>query len=371
MIIGMGEHPSKGIRKGEVVDLESATICVRGALDKAEETSQVAINEVHLAVTGGHIQSLVNRGSVPVQAADNEITAADINQVLDVARAVNLPPDQEMLHSIYQHFSVDDHGWVSNPEGMEGAKLAVDMLVMHGGRARLRNTIKVVRSIPIEVQDVAFSGICSGLATLGPEQKTNGVVVIDLGGGTTDYVAYAGNAMAAAGCIAVGGDHVSNDIALAFNISMRQAEKLKRESGSAIAHPGNDGQRMALPAETGYEGRSINTNSLHTVINARMDETFRMIYDRLAKENILHKIGAGVVLTGGGSRLTEVVTLAERVFGMPCKIGRPRSVSGLAVATEGPEYAAVIGMIMYAVRTAQQHGSGRLSKWFKSLLGIG
>jgi cell division protein FtsA len=220
----------------------------------------------------------------------------------------------------------------------------------------------------MEVQDVAFSGLCSGLAVLTPEQKKSGVIVVDLGGGTTDYIAYANNVLAAAGTLGLGGDHVTNDIALAFNIPISQADRVKREAGSAVINVPNASQRIALPAEVGFQSRSLSLGSLNTVINARLDEMLGMIRKRLQQEMILPLIGAGIVLTGGGAHQKGVVQVAEEIFGLPCSIGKPRNVSGLATATEGPEYATCIGMVQYGFKTMLDHRQGAgLGAWIKGL----
>jgi len=370
MVTGMGEHPSTGVRKGEIIDLENAVVCVRSVLEMAEESGKVAIRQVHLAVSGGHIQNLVNRGTVPVLDKDGEITEEDVEQVMDVARAVNLSPDREILHTICQHFRIDDQERVIRPEGMEGAKLSLDMLVLHGVRSRLRNTVRVARSVPIDVQDVAFSGLCSALSVLTPEQKKSGLVVIDLGGGTTDYLAYAGDVVASAGALGVGGDHITNDIALSFNIPTFQAERLKRESGCAVVDASSVSQKVALPAEVGFPGCTVSLKALHTVINARVDEIFGMIKKRLEKDAILHHVGAGTVLTGGGAHLKRVSQLAEEMFDLPCSVGRPRNVSGLATASEGPEYAACSGLVQYGFKTqVGQRQASPLRNLLKGLFG--
>jgi len=370
MITGMGKHPSAGVRKGETIDLENAAVCARAAVQAAEETSKVAIRQVHLAISGGHIRSLVNRGTVPVLGKGGEITQDDIDQVMDVARAVNLPAERQVLHTICQHFWIDEEERVVKPEGLEGARLAVDMLVLHGVRNRLRNTVKVAREIPMEVQDVAFSGLCSALAVLTPEQKKSGAIVVDLGGGTTEYVAYAGNVLAAAGGVGVGGDHVTNDIALAFNIPVAQAERLKVGAGSAIVDSAGSAQRVSLPAEVGFPGRSVSLRSLHTVMGARMDEILRMIVKEMEGQNMRHQVGAGVILTGGGSHMKGIEQLVTKVFGLPCTVGKPRNVSGLATATEGPEYATAVGMVAYGFRSlAAQRARSGLGGFQKNLFG--
>ncbi len=362
MITGMGTHTSRGVRKGEIVDLESAVVCARNALTLAEESSGVEIREIHVAVSGGHIQSTVNRGTIPVAGPDNTVTEEDVLQVMEVARALNLPPDREILHTICQLFRLDDQQQVIRPEGMVANRLGLDMLVIHGVRNRLHNTVRAVRTIPVEVADVAFGGLCSALAVLTPDQKRLGAVVVDLGGGTTDYVAYADGVVMAAGTLAVGGDHLTNDIAVAFGIPLAQAEEIKRRSGSAIVSPSVGSRRFNLPGDLGLPGRSISMHTLHTVIQARMEETFTLIRAELENAGLLPRLGRGVVLVGGGAHLDGISLLAERIFGMPAPVGRPRNISGLATATEGPECATVCGLIQYAVKTAdaETHARGRL-----------
>jgi len=371
MITGLGECPSRGVRKGEIVDFDNALACVRTALQLAEENGRVIINQVHLLVSGGHIRSLINRGSVPILNARREITGEEIEHVMTTARAVNLPTDRQILHTICQNFHVDDQQGVIDPEGMEGSKLAVDMLIVHGVLTRLRNIVKVVRSVRVDVEDVAFSGLCSALAVLSPEEKESGVVVIDLGGGTTDYVVYADSAIATAGAFAVGGDHVTNDIARGVRIPMADAEKLKEQYGSAVVELASRTQKVPVPDESGSSERSIRLSDLHTIVHLRAEETLALVRDELIRQQLLHSLGAGVVLTGGGAHLKGVVRLAEKVFGLPSRIGLPRGVTGLAAVTEGPEYAAPVGMVRYGFKTSgQKESSGRsLKDLFKGVFG--
>ena len=369
IITGMGEHPSVGVRKGEIIDLANAIACVRSTLAMAEESSKVVIRQVHLAVSGGHIQSLVSGGEVPIRNSTKEVTQDDIEQVIEVAKAVNLPADREIVHSIRQHFRVDDQEKVLEPEGMEGARLSLDMLVLHGIRTRMHNTIKVVKSVPMGVQDVAFSGLCSALSVLTPEQKKSGAIMIDLGGGTTNYLVYENEVVATAGALGIGGDHITNDIALAFNIPVSQAENLKRESGRAVADASAETGSVELPPEGGFSGRTVNLKSLCTVINLRTGEMFDIIRKRLEKENLLHHIGAGVVLTGGGAHLKGISRLAEKVFGFPCSIGLPRYVSGLTTATGGPEYATCSGLVQFGFKVMIEEKRQRsVGGWLKELL---
>jgi len=370
IITGMGDHPSTGVRKGEIIDFENAAVCVRSALAAAEESGKVTIRQVIVAVSGGHVQSVVNRGTVPVSDAAGEITEEDVDQVMEVAKAVNLSAEREILHTICQHFCIDNHERIVQPEGMEGARLSLDMLVLHGVRSRLHNTIRVVKSLSMDVHDVAFSGLCSALSVLTPEQKKSGVVVIDLGGGTTDYLAYSENVVAAAGVLGVGGDHVTNDITMAFNIPVSRAEQLKRESGSAVIDPAAKGKGVSIPPELGFSERTIGVRSLHTVINARMDEILRMIKRRLDQDAILRHMGGGVVLTGGGAHLKGVTELGEKIFNLPCSTGTPRNMSGLAVPTEEPEYATASGLVQYGFKTLRERSRlPQLPGWLGGLFG--
>lgn len=351
MIAGIGEQPSSGIRKGEVTDLQQAADCVRSVVEQAEKSAGVHIREVTLAVSGGQISATVNRGFVPVLDHDRGITTEDVEQVLEIARAVSLPPERDILHTLCQHFWVDDLHRVLDPVGMEGRRLSLDMLIVHSLRGSIRNTVRTVRSVPLEVRDVVFSGLCSALSVLTPDQKQRGAVVMDLGAGTTDYMAFAEGVPAMAGTVGVGTDHVTNDVAVAFQISLSQAEKLKRESGSARVEPSDAGHRVSPPPEVGFPSRPISLRALNTVIQLRMEELFQIIRRELERARVLHRLAAGIVLTGGGAHLRGVCELARDIFGLNAAIGIPRGISGLAWATEGPEYAACAGAVQYGFRT--------------------
>ncbi len=370
MITGVGNCPSFGVRKGVIVDLEKAAGCVQSAVQEAESSSSVEIRQVYLLVNGDHIRASVNQGSVPVFDPAHGISAEDIDDITDIARAINLPHDNELLHSIPQTYSVDGQTGIINPLGMQGARLSLDMLIVHGSRNILNNTIKAARDVGLEVLDVAFSGLCSALATLTPEQKECGATVIDLGAGTTSHVIYADDAIASMGITAVGGDHITNDISQGFTISLRRAEILKQEAGAATIDTGDRFRRITIPPEVSFPACSVASGDLNAIINSRMDETFRIIKNELEKKSLLQEIGAGVILTGGGSHLKGVEKLAEEIFGVSCSIGKPRYFSGISTVHEGPEYAAPLGMIRYAVRSATKHTKENMSlgslikKWF-------
>jgi cell division protein FtsA len=341
------------------------------ALDAAEEMSNIYLHEVYLCVSGGHVCGMTNRGSTPITDADKIVSDYDIDQVIDIAKAVSIPNERQIIHTIHRYFSVDEQEKIISPEGMYGAKLSLDMLVLHGVRSLLVNSSRVVEQLQTEVNDTAFSGLCSALAVLTSEQKRRGAVVIDLGGGTTDYMAYTDGVAACGGSFGVGGDHISNDISLAFNIPLQRAEKLKKEHGCAIIAKETEPAKISLPADVGVANRIINMRSLHTVINARVNEIFEMVKKRLDDENVLPIIGAGVILTGGGAHLKGITDLAENVFGVPCFIGKPRGIAGVTTATDGPEYAACCGLVQYGLKVQGEHTEkgSIISTLVKNLLG--
>jgi cell division protein FtsA len=368
MIIGTGECPSKGVRKGEVTEMESAAGCVRTALERAEETSGVRIGEVLVCVSGGHIQSVSHGGTVPVSGRDGTVDAEDVAQVSEVARAISLPDEREIIHSLSRQFSLDDQDRVIRPEGLAAARLTHEMLIVHGVRNRLENNLRAVQGLPMDIQDVAFSGLCSALAVMSPEQRKSGCLVMDFGAGTTDYMVYAGTVPAAAGVLAVGGDHVTNDIALAFGISTPQADRLKREFASALTGTVPRSQRVSLVAEVGFPARSVSLSSINTVVAARVEEVLSIIRARLERDEILPHLGAGVLLTGGGARLKGLLELTERIMGLPCQLGLPRNIAGKAMVSDSPELSTCVGLVQYGFKEhAERRREPVFSRWLKGL----
>ena len=360
MIIGMGQCVSCGVRKSIILDLDSVIKCIQIALERAEKTGKLDIRQVYMTISGGHIHSLVSHGIAPVYDVHSGICRDEIEQVMNTARSVNLSPDSDVLHTIPQNYSVDGQRGITNPEGMHGAQLSVDMLIIHVSRNHIRNAVKAVSGLGIDVLDVVFAGLCAALATLTPEQKASGVALLDIGGGSTSYVVYANNTIATAGVLAVGGDHITNDIALGLNLPLKRAERLKCESGSAVLETSTYFQRIPIPAEGGFSAASVAVCDLTTIINARVSEFFMLIRNDLEKKSLLHHLAAGIVLTGGSAHLKGINSVAEEIFDMPCSIGKPINFSGMPSVYEGPEYAAPLGLLRHASTNAS-HTSEILS----------
>ncbi|MEI7899435.1 MAG: cell division protein FtsA [bacterium] len=355
-ITGVGSYPTTGVRKGQVIDLTQACVGVEAAAKQAEKMSAVSIWQVLLATSGGHIQSVVNPGMVTIRSADRVVSREDLEEVTENAQAIPLDNERQVLHTITQSFTVDEQPGIVKPEGMRCKMLTLNVMAVHGLKSRIDNAVSVTKSAQLEVTDVAFSGICAALAVLTPEQKRNGVVLVDLGGGTTNYIAYCNNVISAVGCIAVGGDHVTNDIAQAFNMTQTRAEELKRAEGCAVLDPEASARRVVLPAQIGFEERMLSCKALHTVINARMDEVFHVLRSKLDDAGVLPHVGGGVVLTGGGAYLRKVSDLAHRVFGLPCRIGVPVNVDGLDKAEQPSALSTAAGLVLYGQMTYEDRG---------------
>lgn len=346
-IIGIGQASSRGVRKGEIVDASMAEENVRNAIVEAEQMADVEIRSVFLGLTGGHIRGFTNRGYHPVVSADREITPEDIEDVVKNAKAINLPAENSVVHAIRQNFMVDGQEGVTDPVGMLGSRLAVDVHVVHGNLNRLRNPARIVKGLQLEVEAVIFNGLASSLALLTSEQKEIGALVIDLGGGTTDYALYADGVIKHTGVLAVGGDHVSNDLAHGLKIPLNRAERLKIDHGGAFADDLAGDPVLTVSTRHGTPASNINRAHLRRIMSLRLEEIFQLIAQDLDETGFRDAIRAGVYLCGGGARIPRVAELAQEVLQLPVSVGKTNSISGLLSALNQPEFAAPIGLAKY------------------------
>src|SRR6266516_3899504 len=313
-IIGVGQSRSRGVRKGEIANASATGEDVRNAIVEAEQMADVEIRSVYLGVTGGHLRGFTNRGVHPVVSSDREITHEDVEDVIKNAKAINLPAENYVLHAIRQHFLVDGQDGIIDPVGMLGARVEVDLHVVHGNFNRLQNPIRVVRGLQLEVEAIVFNGLASSLALLTNEQKEMGALVIDLGGGTTEYVVYSGGIIKHAGVLAVGGDHVSNDLAYGLKVPLGRAEALKIRLGAAFVEEKDKGLTVTESDDRGLPLKTCNVEHLRRIMALRLEETFDLIERDLSKAGLLDYLRAGIFFCGGGARIAGVQKLAERVF---------------------------------------------------------
>lgn len=360
-IIGVGQAKSRGVRKGEIVDATLTAEDVRNAIVEAEQMADVEIRSVYLGVSGGHIRGFNNRGFHPVVSSDREIMEDDVQDVVKNAKAINLPSENRVVHVVRQHFLVDGQDGILNPVGMFGARVEVDIHVIHGNFNRLQNPIRVVKSLQVEVDDIVFTGLASSLALLSNQQKELGALVIDMGSGTTEYVVYSDGIVKHTGVLAVGGDHVSNDLAYGLKVPLARAEQLKLEFGAAIVDPSIKGQTIPLTNDVGPPEKSVNLEHLRRIMHLRLEEIFQLIARELEPAGLLNYMRCGTFLCGGGARIPEINSLAEKVFGLPASLGKTNSISGLKSALDQPEFAAGIGLAKFGSfehkKRAEEHGS--------------
>jgi cell division protein FtsA len=347
-ILGVGQAPSRGVRKGEIVDFETAKKCVTEAIVDAEQKSDVMIRSVYVGVAGAHIQSFNNRGCVILPDDRDEIDEQDVEDVKLNAREVSIPAPNAFLHSIIQHYQVDGQEGVLSPVGMLGHKLEADFHIIHGVRTRIQNTIRCIKELPLDVEDVVFTALASAQVVLTQQQKNLGALVIDIGGGTTDYILYVDGAVKQSGVLGVGGDHVTNDISMGLRIPMARAEKLKMEEGSCTLGTCLPGETILLKDDSGFAGKEVERETLNTIIHLRVRESFELLKKQLDEESFINYAGGGVFLTGGCSLLNAIDHLAEEVFDMPARLAHAQTMSGLTSAVENPQFATAIGLIKYA-----------------------
>ncbi len=372
-IIGLGQARSRGVRKGEIADASTAAEDIRAAVVEAEQMADAEIRSVYLGVTGGHIRGFSNRGVHPVVSADREITHEDVEDVIKNAKAINLPAENYVLHAIRQHFLVDGQDGITDPVGMLGARVEVDMHVVHGNFNRLQNPIRAVKGLQLEVEAIVFNGLASALALLSNEQKELGALVIDIGGGTTEYVVYNGGIIKHVGVLAVGGDHMSNDLAYGLRVPLSKAEELKVQHGAAWADPNDKGQTVTLNNELGVSAKGVNLEHLRRIMALRLEETLALIQQELSDANLLEFLRAGVLICGGGARIPGIQQLAEQIFGLPATLGKTSSIAGLKSALDQPEFATAIGLMKFGSfqqKKKSRHSLGRvLRETFGGLLG--
>jgi len=321
---------------------------VHEAVVDAEQKSDVMIKSVYVGVAGAHIESFNNRGCVMLADDRDEIDEQDIEDVKISAREVSIPAQNAFLHSIIQHYHVDGQDGVLNPVGMLGEKLEADFHIIHGVRTRIQNSIRCVKELPLEVEDVVFTALASAQVVLTQQQKNLGALVIDIGGGTTDFILYIDGAVKQSGALGIGGDHITNDISMGLRIPMARAEKLKIEEGSVVLGNSLPGETVVLKDDSGFAGKEIERETLNTIIHLRMRETLELLKRTLDEEAFINYIGEGIFITGGCSLLQGIDNLAEEIFEIPARVAHAQTMSGLTSAFQNPQFATAIGLIKYA-----------------------
>ena len=374
-IIGVGEAPSTGMRKGVVTDLEETVKAIEAATERAERMAGVHVTHVYVGVTGEHIASTNNRGVVAVSGDDREVIQADVKRVVDASKIINLAADRQIIHALPRHFTIDGQDGVTDPVGMSGSRLEVDTHIITGGSTFIANVLKCVHRAGLEPAGIIFEPLASGAATLLSEERHVGCVLLDIGGGTTDIAVFAQGGVIHSATIPVGGNILTNDIALGLKTTFAEAENVKQTYGSGLTRPDESEQTFHVKSLDGRSTREVTSSQLRAIVLPRVLEMFRLakanILDRLPRDQVLSE----VVLTGGGAHLRGIETTAAEIFGLPVRIGAPSTVAGLTDSVKQPQYATAVGLILFGPRgEAAPHlngqGGGSFAKlwsWFTSI----
>jgi len=349
-IVGVGNAPSRGLRRGIVVNIDSTVEAIKQAVAEAEQMAGVEVAGVYAGVAGGHVRSLNSRGVVAISGREREVSTLDVERAIDAARAINVPQDREIIHVLPQTFMVDDADGVREPVGMSGVRLEVECHIVTAAVTSVQNVVRSVNRAGLAVQDVVLEPIASAEAVLFPDEKELGVVLIDIGGGTTDMALFRDGAVWHTAVLPLGGDHITNDVAVGLRTPMADAEALKKRYGCALTSMVPAEETVDVPSVGGRKPRELSRQVLSEIIQPRVEEIFTLVAQGLAKAGFQDAATAGVVVTGGSSIMEGVPELAEAVFDMPVRRGVPAEVGGLAEVVRSPIYATGVGLALYGAR---------------------
>ena len=377
-IIGFGVAPSCGLRKGVVTDLEETVKSVEAAMESAERMAGLHVSGAFIGVTGEHVKSLNSHGIVAVSGEDREVAPVDVKRVVDASTIITLPAERQLIHTLPREYTVDGQNGITDPVGMSAMRLEVDTHIVTAGSSFIANVLKCVHRAGIEPTAVIFDPLAAGAAVLLPDERNAGVVLLDIGGGTTDVAVYWGGGVYHTWTVPVGGDIVTNDIALGLKTSFGEAENIKMAYGTADVAADLGDQTFEVKALSGRTTRPAAKHFLRQIIVARMTEIFKLVRANLADNCPPEVMLAELVLTGGGAQLAGVDALAADLFDLPARVGTPMHVGGLTEAIKHPAYAAAVGLVIFgaksesATQPARANGKGmwhKVSSWFSEVMG--
>jgi cell division protein FtsA len=355
-IIGIGSHPSRGLKKGVVVNIESTVQSIQRAAEEAELMAGCQIHSVYAGIAGSHIRSLNSHGIVAI--SEKEVHQSDVERVIDAARAVAIPADQRILHILPQEFIIDNQEGIREPIGMSGVRMEAKVHLVTGAVSAAQNIIKCVRRCGLEVDDIILEQLASSAAVLTDDEKELGVCLVDIGGGTTDIAVFTGGAIRHTAVIPIAGDQVTNDIAVALRTPTLHAEEIKIKYACALTQLAQADETIEVPSVGDRPARRLARQTLAEVVEPRLEELFTLVQTELRRSGFEDLIAAGIVLTGGSSKMEGTVELAEEIFHMPVRLGLPQYVGGLVDVVRNPIYSTGVGLLLFGLR----HRSGPKSE---------
>jgi len=356
-IVGIGSHPSRGLKKGVVVNIESTVQAIQRCVEEAELMAGCQIHSVYAGIAGSHIRSMNSHGIVAIK--DREVSASDVERVIDAARAVAIPADQRVLHVMPQEFVIDQQEGIREPVGMSGVRLEAKVHLVTGAESAAQNIIKCVRRCGLEVDDIILEQLASSFSVLTEDEKELGICLVDIGGGTTDVAVFTEGAIKHTAVIPIAGDQVTNDIAVAMRTPTQYAEEIKIKYACALRQLANPDDTIEVPSVGDREPRRLSRQTLAEVVEPRYEELLSLVHAELRRSGFEDLVAAGVVLTGGSSKMEGVVDLAEEVFHMPVRLGLPQHITGLVDVVRNPIHATGVGLLLFGHKS-QQMGEASL-----------
>jgi len=357
-IIGMGTHPSRGLKKGVVVNIETTVAAIQRALEEAELMADCKIREVLTGIAGSHVRSFNSQGMVAIK--DKEVSQFDIDRVIETAKAVQIPNDQQILHILNQEFIIDGQEDVREPLGMSGVRLEVKVHIVTGAVSAAQNIIKCVRRCGLEVRDLVLQPLASATAVVSDDEKDLGVCLIDIGGGTTDMAVFTHGAIRHTAVIPIAGDQITNDIAMALRTPTKDAEDIKQRFGCALSQLADPQEMVDVPGVGDRNSRQLSCKTLAEVIEPRVEELYSLVQTELRRSGYEELLSSGVVLTGGSSAMRGMVELGEEIFHMPVRIGLPQYAGGLAEVVRSTRYATGVGLLIAGANEHRQRDAARM-----------
>ena len=357
-VIGLGQHPSRGLKKGVVINIDATMQAIQRSIEEAELMADCKINTVFTGIAGSHIKSLNSHGMVKIK--DAEVTQMDVDRVVETARAVALPADQQILHILTQEFIIDGQDDVREPLGMSGMKLEVKVHIVTGAVAAAQNIVKCIKRCGLEVSDLILQPLASSIAVLTEDEKELGVCLVDIGGGTTDIAVFKNGSIRHTAVIAVAGDQITNDIAVAFRTPTQSAEDIKIKHGCALRQLADAREVVEVPGVDGREARQLSIQTLAEVIEPRVVELYELVLQELRRSGMEEMIASGIVITGGSAMMRGMIDLGEEIFHMPVRMGMPRYVGGLSEVVSNPRYATGVGLILMGKQQLERHLTGQM-----------
>jgi cell division protein FtsA len=378
-IIGVGTHPSEGLRKGVVINIEKTVQSIKEAIEEAETMAGCEISSVYAGIAGGHIKGFNSHGVIALK--EREVTKKDIERVIEAASAVAIPMDREVIHILEQEFIVDEQDGIMDPLGMSGVRMEAKIHIVTGAVTSAQNIIKCANRAGLDVHDIVLQSIASSEAVLTNEERNLGTALIDFGGGTTDMAVFSRGSIKHTSVLALGGDNLTYDISIGIRTPTVEAEKIKMKYGCALTSMIGSDEIIEVPGVGGRSPRTLPRQFLGEILEPRLEEIFSLIQNELIRSGFDDSINSGVVITGGSSELQGVTELAEQIFNVPCRIGYPDKVGGLVEVVNKPMYATAVGLVLYGAKQTSSNKKfrirdtnifakvvDRMKKWFKDVI---